>query len=260
MPDSPDGSALRFHAIVMADLPAHDEWLTPPEAERLQRFRFAKRREESRLGRWTAKHAIAGVLDVPTDADTLRGLVIRNASDGAPEAFLDDEPAGVTISMTDRADWAVCTVLPGEVAIGCDLELVEPRSALFVRDWFTAAEQRWVADVDDHDLAANLVWSAKESALKVLRTGLRRDTRSVEVRFADAATTGDAWTALSVVTEEGDEFPGWWRRFGDFVLTVAAAAGTDPPEPIHAPSPLDRAVPTHTWMAAPITRSDRRTS
>ena len=240
----------------MSDLPADNGWLTPPETERLQRFTYTKRREEARLGRWTAKHALAGVLGVPADADTLRSLVIRNAADGAPEAFVDDRPAGVSISMTDRADWAVCTVTSGEISIGCDLEVVEPRSALFVRDWFTASEQRWVDDLDDHDLAANLVWSAKESALKVLRTGLRRDTRSVEVTLSGADTTGGVWTALAVTTEEGDAFPGWWRRFGEFVLTVVAAASIDPPVPITEPSPLDAAVPTHTWMADPITPVD----
>jgi 4'-phosphopantetheinyl transferase superfamily len=53
-------------------------------------------------------------------------------------------------------------------AVGCDLELVEPSSPGFVRDFLTDIEQGYVAaqsDFDARDAAANLLWSAKESAL-----------------------------------------------------------------------------------------------
>ena len=77
----------------------------------------------------------------------------------------------------------------GESAIGCDLELVEPRSEAFVRDYFTVPEQCCVGAVPDGEeswLRANLLWSAKESVLRVLETGLRRDTRSVEIAIKGA--------------------------------------------------------------------------
>ena len=88
------------------------------------------------------------------------------------------------MSLSDRAGWAVCLVGEALGRVGCDLEIVEPRSAGFVADFLTAAEQEYVAaqPAAERDAAANLIWSAKESALKVLQTGLRRDTRSVEVR------------------------------------------------------------------------------
>ena len=66
------------------------------------------------------------------------------------------------------------------------------------------------------DLLANLVWCGKESALKVLRTGLRRDTRSVEVSFPEGGAV-DGWAPMSVRAVEGTVFPGWWQRFGAFV-------------------------------------------
>ncbi len=242
---------LRYHAAGLDEVPAHDDWLTEPEAERIDGFRFAKRREETRLSRWTAKHTVALALELErTEAASLQTVSIRNASDGAPEAFLDGAPAPVSISMTDRADWSVCIVGSGAVSVGCDLELVESRSQLFVDDYFTPAERRVVADrPDDHDLLANAIWSAKESALKVLRTGLRRDTRSVEVRLGP--DPDDGWAELEVRSEEGEVFPGWWRRFGPFLLTCAASAATDPPETLVDPSPLASAVPTHGWMSRP---------
>lgn len=240
----------------MGELPAHDDWLTPPEAERLQGLSFTKRREEARLARWTAKHALAGALRLDaTQAHVLRKLVIRNASDGAPEVFMDDARAPLSISMTDRADWAVCTVIGGEHPIGCDLELVEPRSKAFVADYFTEAERRKIADAPapDHDLLANLIWSAKESTLKVLRTGLRRDTRSVEVH-ADRSEREDGWCGLYATTTEGLSFTGWWRRFGPFILTYVSTYATMPPESLVEPSPLRHAVPGHSWLDDPYRR------
>ncbi|MGI9646174.1 MAG: 4'-phosphopantetheinyl transferase family protein [Ilumatobacteraceae bacterium] len=249
MPTAADGSAPRYLAVGMADLPAHDDWLTEPEATRLRGFSYTKRREEARLGRWTAKRALGLTLGCPAEPASLRELVIRNAADGAPEVFIDARRAPVSISMTDRGDWAVCTVVEGHNDLGCDLELVEPRSDAFVRDWFTEAERAGVAaSPDEHDLLANLIWSAKESALKVLRTGLRRDTRSVEVALEEFGPDGERWRPLTVTTEEGEEFDGWWHRFGEFVLTYASRTPTGPPVSLVDPPPLTTATPTHSWM------------
>ena len=251
-PDSPPST--RYHAAGQTAVPAHDDWLTPPEAARLNGMRYTKRRDESRLGRWTAKHAVARALMLPRSPAQLRDVIIRNAKDGAPEAFIGDSPAPIAISMTDRAGWAVCVVAADVDGVGCDLELVEPRSRLFVRDYFTPAEQRTVAAApDDHDLLANLIWSARESALKVLREGLRLDTRTVEVTLHHEQD--GEWCALAVTTSSGERFPGWWTRHGDFILTYCATGATAAPRPMDDPSPLATALPAHSWMGAPL-RSD----
>jgi 4'-phosphopantetheinyl transferase len=137
-----------------------------------------------------------------------------------------------------------------EASLGCDLELVEPRSAAFVSDWFTPAEQdlvRRAAAGEQRDVLCNLVWSAKESALKVLQTGLRRDTRSVSVDVIDR--DGERrWARLVVRSEEGATFPGWWRRYGEFLVTLTADADLGPPEPLEQPPRLAGATPSHRWM------------
>ena len=135
------------------------------------------------------------------------------------------------MSLSDRAGCAVCLVADRAVALGCDVEIVEPRSDAFVRDYLTEAEQRLVDRAGPaRDMAANLIWSAKESALKVLETGLRRDTRSVEVTVAELSPPERTWSALRVRTAEGEVFPGWWRRSGAFLVTACwpPAAGAPP--------------------------------
>jgi len=238
------------------ELPPDDAWLAPAEAARLARMRFTKRRTEYRLRRWAGKQAVAAVAGVSPDLDRLAGIEVLNAPTGAPYVLVDGEPIGVDVSLTDRAGWAVCLVgapseRPGRV--GVDLEIVEPRSARFVQDFLTAAESDYVRSMPveaDRHVAANLLWSAKESALKVLRTGLRADTRSVQVTV-DEVRRADGWAALEVAVVDGRRFPGWWRRDGVFVLTVAYDAPAEPPRVLAATADLAAAVPVHSWMVSP---------
>lgn len=244
-------AAATWFSAGLAQVAVDDAWLDPVLADRLSRMRYTKRLVEARLGRWTAKQALAQALGLPADLRSLADVVVLNAPDGAPEAYVAGEPAGVVIAMTDRADWAVSVVLAGPTRVGCDLEIVEPRSAAFVRDYFTPTEHSLVA-AGDHDLMANLIWSAKESALKVLRTGLRRDTRTVEVDLDPTTGAGPStWRPLTVTATEGPAMPGWWIRYGEFVLTLCAADATDPPFSLEEPPALATAQPSHIWMDQP---------
>lgn len=208
-----------------AEPAAGDPWLAPEEAERLARLQIAARRGDWRRGRWAAKHALAAHLGLsPRPAEWARLAVLADG-DGAPQAWLDRAPAPCTLSLSHRGGLALCTVAPAGTALGCDLEAVEPRSEAFVRDYFTAAEAAWVlaADAADRALLANLVWSAKESALKALRTGLRRDTRSVEVELGGDAGSG-GWHPMAVrPVEAAEPLGGWWRREGAAIVTLVAA-------------------------------------
>jgi len=208
-----------------ADLPSHDDWLSPDETVQLSRMRFAKRRAEWRLGRWTAKRAGAAYLHLPGDPHALRELEVRPVPSGAPELFYAGDPAPVSISISHRANIAVCAMAPGEAALGCDVELIEPRDGSFVADYFTCEEQGFVSSAPEEDRPelVTLLWSAKESALKALREGLRIDTRSVDV-VLDARTYHDLrqWHPLLVRYSEGEVLHGWWQSAGRLVRTLVA--------------------------------------
>lgn len=242
-----------------SELPSIAGWLSAREAARAAAMRFTKRHTEYLLARFAAKTALARRLGLDAAPPTLARLEIRNAADGAPEAWLDAAALPVALSLTDRAGWAVCALGPTGTAVGCDLELVEPRSDAFVRDYLTERERDLVLrarDAREHALLANLLWSAKESALKVLRTGLRRDTRSVEVALGAPPAAGwtaeGAWAPLAVRAVEGRRFDGWWRRYGDFILTMAADAPLPAPTSADEPPAIASGVPTHGWLRSPL--------
>ncbi|MGI9648275.1 MAG: 4'-phosphopantetheinyl transferase family protein [Acidimicrobiia bacterium] len=229
------------------EVPPDDGWLTDREAAWMAGMRFPKRRLEYRLARWGAKAAIAATLNPPPSPHVVE---IGHLPEGAPAGFVGDSPLKRRISMTDRAGWAVCAIAPPGVEVGVDLELVEERSRLFVADYFTPAEQAIAMVGNTVDpMVANLVWSAKESALKVMRTGLRRDTRSVEV--SPGKPVDGEWIGLTVTVDDGRQFPGWWRRFGEFVLTMAADHPTLPPHSLSRVPALETAQPVHSWLEQP---------
>lgn len=234
-------------------LPADLAWLTPLEAERAAGLRFTKRRTEYLLRRFAAKHAVAAMAGVASH--DLGRVEVRNAVTGAPYVLLDGAPAGIEVSITDRAGWAVCLVAADLGELGCDLELVEPRTPGFVADFLTGPEREYVAarpDEQARHVAANLLWSAKESALKVLRTGLRRDTRTVEVSVPDVPRDAGGWAPLSVRGGPGESFAGWWRRDGEFLFTVATREQRPPPVALEHSGALSTARPVHSWLDRPL--------
>jgi len=238
------------------EVPPSLGWLSPQEREHLASIRFTKRRDEYLTRRWTAKQAIATVLDIDRTPASLTRIEVRHRPSGAPYVHLDGRAADVDVSMSDRSGWAVCLVGPPDRArygtLGIDLEVVEPRSDEFVADFFTASEHEHVRGLADPDLrheAANLIWSAKEAALKVQQVGLRVDTRTVDVQLL-GERRNDGWAPMNVTAAAGS-MPGWWRRDGAFVLTIAYHAHRDPPQLLPTGSSLAAAVPVHSWVDRP---------
>ncbi len=232
----------------VADLPEHYDWLSSHDMARLHGMRFEKRRVDWQLGRWTAKRALAAYWNVPAHPESLARIEIRPAASGAPEVFIAGEPTGVTISLSHRAGIAICAVA-NSGALGCDLEIVEPRSDAFVADYFTTEEQEFVAQVPATDRSQWLavLWSAKESALKAMRIGLRMDTRSLSVDLLVRAAgidnpygndpalpwqlpyTSTGWHPLQVRCGASLLFQGWWQQAHNLLRTMVAVPAPSQP-------------------------------
>jgi 4'-phosphopantetheinyl transferase len=234
------------------------------EQQRLSTLKVEKRRRDWLLGRWTAKHLVQGYLAQSAGAvPLLDEIQIANADDGSPYCLLRggnesaNEPAGeplrrlpVSLAVSHSHGYAFCALCheteidvnplaPADAAgqnptgarwsLGCDIEWIEHREQSFVSDFFTAQEIRDVmgTPVEHRDCRVTAIWSAKESVLKSLRTGLRIDTRRIECRFALDDWLPREWSPLTVMIDAGlvEQFPGawyaWWQVQEGFVLTMA---------------------------------------
>lgn len=208
-----------IHALLESGYPPSLGFLAAGERVRAASMKVPRRRDEFLLGRWVAKSLIASVLDcAPGPA-----LEVRAAPSGQPLAFLDGAPLRLSISISHRHGLALAALDESGSALGADLEHVEPRSAAFVRDFFTPREMDAIAS-GNAEVLANLIWSAKESALKALGTGLRSDTRSVEVEL-DPLVAGP-WQKLRILGAR--PLQGYWRRHGEHVLTVVGSSACEP--------------------------------
>ncbi len=212
-------------------VPAELDWLTPVEQRRADGFRFEKRRRDWLLGRWTAKIALLGITGL--SHRNIARIEIASAPDGAPQPVLDGERCGVEVSLSHSNKRAFATVSQGTGALGCDIELVEPRSPAFIETYFTAAEAERIQRVGpgDRDTLVTMIWSAKESTLKALRTGLQADTRSVEV-IDDGVIRDSGWNTARTTAARAGAFSCLWRRDGQFVLSFVTRAPIETPRSV----------------------------
>jgi len=209
------------------DVPTGDAWLAAGEHARLAAMPIPKRRADFRLGRFAAKRALARLL---RDPRPLSQFEIRSADDGAPEAWVDGSALPIELSLSHSGGLALCAFAPGGSKIGCDIEGIEPRSASFLADCLTTEERAALeaAAAEARQELVSVFWSAKESSLKALRTGLRRDVRSVTVRLASSACV-DGWRRMALLCASDPELganadvrlAGYWRRLPKVVATVA---------------------------------------
>lgn len=203
-----------------------ESWLTASERAVAAAMAYPRRRSGYLGRRWAGKTLVRDVLGV----EDLRRIGIGNDDSGRPFLSLDGERLDVSVSLSDSGPVSVAALGPAPSVVGIDVEILQRRSPGLVRDFFTADEAAAVNRATDEPLAANLIWSAKESALKVRGSGLREDTRNVEVQRPDltGATVG-GWRSLLVECADGQRLSGWWLRGGEWVLTFLSEPASSQP-------------------------------
>lgn len=207
------------------------EFLSAAEQEQYAALRFAKRRDEWLLGRWTAKQLVQRVLcERAGKRSALNRLQIFNDPAGAPFVGGEGGEWNLTLSLSHSHGKALALV--GEGMVGADMERIQPQPPGLFDPYFTPAE---MAQVDQ--VAAELretlliaIWSAKEAALKAIHKGLYVEPRTVEITFHTLPTALTPWMRLGIAFESRDYPPlvGWWGVREQFVLALAATESQEP--------------------------------
>lgn len=220
-------------SVWMDEMPSDDEGISPSFLSESERtvyggLRLPKRRREWLLGRWTAKRLLQRSLDGYAGL-SLHEISVIGDPDGAPCYWVDGRRLSLSLSLAHRAGRAVAA-LSDTHTVGVDVERVERRAPVLVEDFFTPSEAAAVhaAPEADRDRLVTLIWSAKEAALKVLREGLRMDTRKVEVSGLTLPADPSSWHPLHIrcVLPHAPRLAAWWRPDGDDVLTLAISSET----------------------------------
>lgn len=221
----------RIELCSAGTVPETDHWLGPREKVVFAGLTRPHRRSDWRAGRWAAKRAVVEAM-AELDGRGLARVEVLAHPDGSPHLYLDGEALPLELSISHRDHWAV--VAAGSAPLGIDLELLESRSERFVRDFFTEREVDRYFDLPPvlRDLYSVGVWSAKEGVLKCARTGLRRDTRSVEVDLEPSLTEKQWRPLFTRDLEQGTALGGWWVRQGVHLITIVSPAPLLQPEPL----------------------------
>lgn len=221
----PDFSDMNVYWLEQQESEIHveNDWMSVIERAHLDSIRFQKRRLDWRLGRWTAKKAIATYLCVQPTSATLSNIIIPAQSSGAPKVFFGNKPANIEISISHSSGTAACVIGESSSRIGCDLEKIESRSDGFVSDYFTEEEQRFLEGFSSFERTQliNVIWCAKESALKALHKGLMLDTRTINVHVNYCQRSSEhSWCGLRVHSETGHIFEGWFQCCDGFARAL----------------------------------------
>lgn len=214
------------------EVPTGTDWLTAGEQLVEAGLAIAKRRNDWRLGRWLAKRAVGACLADRSQGIPASEVEVTARPDGAPEARVCSVgesgviPVSISISHSEGVGLAVAAI--GDVALGCDVERIAPRSERFVKDYLTRAERQALdrTPPPERSTAVTLIWSAKEAALKVLKQGLRMDTRTVDVAVPGILETrgpppdAGPWSRIQVRIPGEDTLEGYWWADEGFMWTI----------------------------------------
>lgn len=215
-----------FSHQTLGDLPGDLDWLHPGELAFLETLRFENRRNDWLLGRWTAKRALLSFLEKEGLALEMKDIFIRKAASGAPVAEFGIPTPACSLSISHRAGYAIAVTAPGDVEIGCDLELIEPRSEAFIADYFSDRERELIHK--DPPLFSNLLWCVKESVMKATGEGMRIHPGRIGVEV-EGEENEEGWQkALARLNPGGKVYQGCWRRNKDFAWVVVCVKNSKP--------------------------------
>jgi len=204
------------------EVKAVHEFLNEGEREIYWGFKTRKRQLEWLAGRVAIKSLYSRVNNLNVSSAE---LIVERETSGLPYLVERGERASGRISISHNAGWVAVCQSDSELRIGIDLEEIRSRDPAFLTDYFSQAEQEQIMNGGIHtlDFRTNLIWSAKESVLKAISTGLGTDPLKVEIDGLHSFEKKNGWSVLSAGYPEDKTQTSWkiyYRNRIDTVLTL----------------------------------------
>ena len=143
-----------------------NEVLALAEKNRYDAFLSPTRKAGFLKGRVAAKSALSAL--VPTDS--LSEIEIYNGVMDQP-LIRASRYHGFQVSLSHSGDLAVAVAYPESHPMGIDIERYRPSGESVIAAHVTESERKWVADLG-HPMGYTMLWSARESVSKLLKTGM----------------------------------------------------------------------------------------
>lgn len=194
-------------------------FLHPEEQKVFRALKVDKRRTSYILGRYTAKFALGDCIGpsfIPSQTLIASGIFSQSVVHGQT-AY----PLGVCISHSDRM---ICSIAyPEEHPMAVDVEEIDPaRTKIMLTQIGEAEEGRARLVCGSIELAATVVWTAKEALSKALRCGMTCPFELLEICDLEQR---DGFYAGQFKNFGQYKFQSWRR--GDFVVTLVLPKKTE---------------------------------
>lgn len=147
------------------------EFLSAKEKGRYDDYKYHARKKSFLLGRTTAKFSIKELCHAdPTSYSIVSGIFSQPVVEGLTEKVQ------VSIAHTDLV--CVSLAYKEQFPVGIDIEKINKKNIEVIMKVLTSDEQKFV---ESNEINAFLLWTAKESLGKALRTGITIPLQLMEV-------------------------------------------------------------------------------
>lgn len=188
-------------------LPTAQSALRGSESDHFGRLTHRRRQESFLMGRWVAKHAVAGWTGSGevTDIEIARGVFDQPLVRGPGIE-------GCRVGLSHDGHWAVALAFPDSHPMGIDVETVDPSRMETIASQLSVDERSWMESSPDPVLWATALWTAREALSKAVGCGLTVPSEILAVAEFRGIDPG-SWTGV-------------FARFSQYQVRTIAVGGT----------------------------------
>lgn len=162
------------------------DYLHPLELDYYNCLKYEKRIKSYLIGRFVAKKAVMGLIG----EEDFKKIHIRNGIFNYPIVLCKSD-FNIQVSITHCDDIAAAVAFTEDCSIGIDVEKISIESSNVLKRILSTNEKEQIQLLDiPYNELITLIWTAKESLSKIIRTGLTVPMDFFEIKKIDMIEKG----------------------------------------------------------------------